>query len=152
MIIMKHSLRSFAASLLATATLLLALPSQNLLAQCSASGDPFGGGDGTSGSPFQICSIDQLNRIRNNSGGENYLDDHFVLTTDLDFLDTDGSGTDYVYNADSDENAKGWLPIGHDTIPGRVFGTSLGYQGDGIFRVLRRGRVCHPQPLHQPDG
>ena len=132
MIIMKHSLRSFFVTLLASATLLLALPSQNLLAQCNASGDPFGGGDGSSGSPFQICSIDQLNRIRNNSGasGENYLDDHFVLTTDLDFLDTDGSGADYVYSANNDENAKGWSPIGDGT---SRFGGSF----DGDNHVIR---------------
>ena len=131
MIIMKHSLRSFPVTLLASATLLLALPSQNLLAQCSASGDPFGGGDGTSGSPFQICSIDQLNRIRNNSGGENYLDDHFVLTTDLDF-------TDYNYmRGTRAENEKGWLPIGTDA-------SNFTGSFDGANHVIRKLAMNRP--------
>ena len=139
MIIMKRSLRSFSVSLLATATLCLAFPSQNLLAQCDTAGTIFGGGTGTELDPYQICSIDQLNRIRDNSGGENYLNDHFVLTKDLDFEDTDGSGTDYVYSDNSDENAKGWLPIGHDTNK-----NSGGFQGtvftgtfDGDGHVIR---------------
>ena len=67
---------------------------------------PFGGGDGTEGTPYQISSIAHLNAIR----GE-YLDDHFVLRNDLDF-------TGHIYSADDDENAKGWLPIGHDTDAG----------------------------------
>ena len=119
MIIMKCSLRSFAATLLATATLFLALPSQNLLAQCDTAGTTFAGGTGAVDDPFQISTIVHLNNIRNNSGGCNYLEKHFVLTKDLDFEDTDGSGADYVYStASGDENAKGWLPIGHDTMPG----------------------------------
>ena len=104
MTIMKRSLRSYASTLLATATLLLALPGQNLLAQ------PFGGGAGTDLEPYQISTIEQLNAIR----GE-YLDDHFLLTADLDF-----SG--YTY----DDPVKGWLPIGHDTDAG---GTYTSYEG-----------------------
>ena len=120
MIIMKCSLRSFAATLLATATLLLALPSHNLLAQTECVATPFAGGEGTSDTPYQVSSITHLNAIRDNSGddptGCNYLAKHFVLTKDLDFEDTDGSGAAYVYSdADQAENAKGWLPIGHDT-------------------------------------
>ena len=112
---MKRSLHSYASTLLATATLLLALTSQNLLAQCNTAGTTFGGGMGTAESPFQISSIAHLNNIRDNSGdvtpGCNYLEKHFVLTKNLDFLDTDGLGADYVYS----DNAEGWLPIGHDT-------------------------------------
>ena len=140
---MKRSLHSYAATLLATATLLLAFTSQNLMAQCSGSGDPFGGGDGSSGNPFQICSIDQLNRIRN-SGGNNYLDDHFVLTKDLDFLDTDESGTDYVYSTANDaENAKGWLPIGHDTNAGSTNHQGTYFTGsfDGDDHVILNLRI-----------
>ena len=70
---------------------------------------PFAGGGGTEADPYQISTIAHLNAIRDNSGlsGENYLDDHFVLLNDLDF-------TGHRYNADDEENAKGWLPIGHD--------------------------------------
>ena len=138
MIIMKCSLRSFSAILLATATLCLALPSQNLLAQCDTAGTIFGGGMGTELDPYQICSIDQLNRIRDNSGGENYLDDHFVLTKDLDFEDTDGSGADYVYSAIATENTKGWLPIGHDTRIDVTFeGTKFTGSFDGGNHIIR---------------
>ena len=70
---------------------------------------PFAGGGGTQAAPYQISTITHLNAIRDNSGlsGENYLDDHFVLLNDLDF-------TGHRYSADDEENAKGWLPIGHD--------------------------------------
>ena len=105
----------------------------------------------TEDDPYQICSIDQLNRIRDNSGGENYLDDHFVLTTDLDFLDTDGSGADYVYSTAGDaENAKGWIPIGHDTdkdtggFQGMVFSGSF----DGGGYVIRNLVISRPDETY----
>ena len=78
---------------------------------CPRAGCYFGGGRGTAEDPYQISSIEHLNAIRGD-----FLDDHFVLTKDLDFGDTDGNGADYVYSTASDaENAKGWLPIAHDT-------------------------------------
>ena len=147
---MKRSLHSYAATLLATATLLLALTSQNLLAQAECVATPFAGGEGTSDTPYEISSIAHLNAIRDNRGddppGCNYLVKHFVLTEDLDFLDTDESGTDYVYSTASDaENAKGWLPIGHDTEAsmsnhqGTPFTGS--FNGDGhVIRNLRIDR------------
>ena len=106
-----HTAMPFLFALLA---LLLALPNQNLLAQTT---HPFAAVDGTNGTaeyPYQITTIAHLNAIRGN-----FLDDHFVLTKDLDFLDTDERGADYVYStASGTENAKGWLPIGHDTVHG----------------------------------
>ena len=69
---------------------------------------PFGEGTGTSENPWLIRTLTQLNAIR----GE-YLDDHFMLTTDLDFS---------VYTYEDPE--KGWLPIGHDSDA-----SSDGYQG-----------------------
>ena len=123
MTIMKRSLRSYASTLLATATLLLALPGRNLLAQ------PFGGGVGTDAEPYQISTIEHLNAIR----GE-YLDDHFMLTTDLDF-----SG--YTY----EDPAKGWLPIGHDTYAESTFssheGTPFTGSFDGNGHVMRDLRI-----------
>ena len=107
---------------------------------------PFGGGDGTEGDPYQISTIEHLNAIRDNSGssGENYLarDLYFALTSDLDFLDTDGSGVDYVYSTASvAENDKGWLPIGHDTeartgFQGTRFTGSFDGAGHGILNLL----------------
>ena len=121
MIIMKRSLRSYASTLLATATLLLALPGQNLLAQ------PFGEGAGTDVEPYQISTIEHLNAIR----GE-YLDDHFLLTTDLDF-----SGHTYA------DPEKGWLPIGHDTDAGENDYQGAGFRGSfgGAGHVIRNLRV-----------
>ena len=69
---------------------------------------PFVEGTGTSENPLQISTLTQLNAIR----GE-YLDDHFMLTTDLDF-------SEYTY----EDPEKGWLPIGHDSDA-----SSDGYQG-----------------------
>ena len=116
-----HTAMPFLFALLA---LLLALPNQNLLAQTT---HPFAAVDGTNGTaeyPYQITTIAHLNAIRGN-----FLDDHFVLTKDLDFLDTDERGADYVYStASGTENAKGWLPIGHDTMHGRGR-ESRGFQG-----------------------
>ena len=112
--------------------------------------NPFGGGAGTEGMPYQISTIAHLNAIRDNSdsSGEDYLARglYFALMNDLDFEDTDGNGADYVYSDVSDtENDKGWLPIGHDTMPGSVGGgVSLGFQGtrfsgsfDGDGHVIR---------------
>ena len=144
----KCSLRSFAATLLATATLFLALPSQNLLAQCDTAGTTFAGGTGTEGDPFQISTIVYLNNIRNNSGGCNYLEKHFVLTKDLDFEDTDGSGADYVYSTASDaENDKGWLPIGHDTDKNTV-----GNQGTAFTGSFDGGGYVIHNLSRQPVG
>ena len=71
--------------------------------------NPFSRGSGREGDPYQIATIDQFNNIRDNStesGGNNYLDDHFVLKNDLDF-------EGYVY----DDPVKGWLPIGNQSAP-----------------------------------
>ena len=140
---MKRSLHSYASTLLATATLLLALTSQNLLAQCNTAGTTFGGDTGTAESPFQISSIAHLNNIRDNSGdvppGCNYLEKHFVLTKNLDFLDTDGSGADYVYS----DNAEGWLPIGHDTDAGSTYHQGTPFTGSfiGASHVILNLRI-----------
>ena len=85
--------------------------------------DAFAGGTGTEGDPYQILSVKQLDAIR-----EDFLDDHFVLVNDLDF---DG----YVYS----ENAKGWLPIGHDTDKdtGGFQGTAFSGSFDGGGYVIR---------------
>ena len=127
-IIMKRFLLSYTSTLLATATLLFALPGQNLLAQASHPFDQADSGtDGTSDAPYKISTIEHLNAIR----GE-YLDDHFLLTMDLDF-----SG--YTY----DEPEKGWLPIGHDTDAGqrRFQGTPFSGSFDGAGRVIRDLRI-----------
>ena len=87
---------------------------------------PFAGGTGTPATPWQIGTPAQLNAIR----GE-YLDDHFMLTTDLDFLG-------YTY----DDLAKGWLPIGHDTnAVGGHQGTKFTGSFDGDGKVIRNLRI-----------
>ena len=106
-------------------------------------GIPFGGGTGTSANPWQIHTLTHLNAIRDrrreSPAGGNYLYDHFILMNDLDFAD-------YVYDSDgAQENAKGWLPIGHDTDAG---GTYTSYEGtpfrgsfDGNGHVIRNLRI-----------
>ena len=88
---------------------------------------PFVEGTGISENPWQIRTPAQLNTIR----GE-YLDDHIMLTTDLDF-------SEYTY----EDPEKGWLPIGHDTDA-----SSNGHQGtpftgsfDGNDHVIRNLRI-----------
>ena len=129
-IIMKRFLLSYTSTLLATATLLFALPGQNLLAQASHPFDQADSGtDGTSDAPYKISTIEHLNAIR----GE-YLDDHFMLTTDLDF-------SEYTY----EDSEKGWLPIGHATNTAAI---TILYEGprftgsfDGNDHVIRNLRI-----------
>ncbi|MEL6183490.1 MAG: hypothetical protein AAFU79_02625, partial [Myxococcota bacterium] len=45
---------------------------------CLTTGSPFGGGTGARNRPFVVCSVAQLDAIRNS------LDAHFVLTQDID--------------------------------------------------------------------
>lgn len=59
--------------------------------------DDFAGGNGTTGSPFQIESSDQLNNVRD------YLGSHFILNNDIDMS---------VFDADHP-----WEPIGNKTTP-----------------------------------
>ena len=94
---------------------------------CPRAGCYFGGGAGTDEDPYQISSIEGLNAIR---GG--FLDDHFVLMNDLDF-------TGHRYSADDEENAKGWLPIGHDTDEDMDYfqGTEFTGSFDGGGYVIR---------------
>ncbi len=56
--------------------------------QCDPDAEPFGGGDGTSLTPYQICGAEQFDRIRDE------LNSHFVLTDDINLNDLSGvSGT-----------------------------------------------------------
>ena len=50
--------------------------------ECDELGDPFGGGNGSAGDPFLICTFEQLANI------DDHLTDHFVLRNDLDFAET----------------------------------------------------------------
>ena len=67
--------------------------------------DPFDGGDGSTGNPYQISTWAQLNETRDN------LSASYILTNDL------GSGdTGYSDIASSSANSgAGWLPIGNIT-------------------------------------
>lgn len=73
-------------------------------------------GQGTPLIPFQICSLDHLNMMRND------LDAHYVLTDDIDAIET-GS-----WNVGS-----GWIPIGTFNDP---FTGSLDGQGHTISRLF----------------
>ena len=74
--------------------------------------NPFGGGDGTEGNPYQISTLDHLHAIKNNSGssGENYLAAglYFTLMNDLDFAGSIWGGDDTV----SGYVATGWPGVG----------------------------------------
>lgn len=72
-------------------TLILLLISTSLHAD-------FTGGDGTEANPYQISTIEQLNEVRD------FVDKNFILTNDLDFLDTPYDSTNSVEH-------KGWEPI-----------------------------------------
>ena len=104
---------------------------------------PFGGGTGSSVDPWQIRTPAHLNAIRDRRGesptGIGFLHEHFILMNDLDFMDTDGLGTDYVYS----DGAKGWLPIGHNVDAGSIFhqGTRFSGSFDGNGRVIRNLRI-----------
>lgn len=54
---------------------------------CDDDGEPFGGGDGSSGNPYRLCSPDQLNEI---GADDSYWSDFFVVTNDIDM-----EGIDY---------------------------------------------------------
>lgn len=57
----------------------------------------FAGGDGSSGNPYQITNLTELNEIRNHGSFEN----HFILMNDIDARDTKN------WN-----NGQGWEPMG----------------------------------------
>ena len=100
-----------------------------LVLQVMAPRHPFSQVVGTVGSeetPYEISTIGHLNAIR-----EEYLDDHFLLTTDLDF-----SGHTY------DDPEQGWLPMGHDTVVGVSFqGTGFTGSFDGAGHVIGNLRI-----------
>ncbi len=68
----------------------------------------FAGGDGTSGNPYQIATVTQLDSVRN------YLDAHFILTADIDL------------NVSPYKDGTGWEPIGDNINP-----FSGGFDGNG---------------------
>ena len=80
----------------------------------------FAGGDGTSGDPFKVASVKQLNSVRYQP------DKHFVQTDDLEFTAADfaeadgGTPEGFFYN-----NGALWQPIGSGTLdtgqPSAVF-------------------------------
>ena len=48
---------------------------------CAPGSAPFGGGDGSAGDPWRICSPAQFNEIGNGNG---HLSDHFIVMDDID--------------------------------------------------------------------
>ncbi|MFH1262481.1 MAG: GLUG motif-containing protein [Pseudomonadota bacterium] len=70
------------------------LPVSTPSAACDSNGTPFGGGAGDLGNPYQICSPDQLNRIRGA-----YLSSSFKLEAPIDLQN------------------QAWTPIGSDSTP-----------------------------------
>lgn len=70
--------------------------------QCDPSAVPFGGGAGTSGDPWLICSVTHLDNVRTD------LDGHFRQVVDIDL----NLGTASSSGADP-----GWEPIGTDAAP-----------------------------------
>ena len=79
----------------------------------------FAGGDGSSGNPYQISTIDQLHAIRAD------LNDDYILITDLDLSTATGDPAGDYWNS-----GEGWTPIG-DTFFGDLDGN--GYIITGLF-------------------
>ncbi|MCL2328855.1 MAG: leucine-rich repeat domain-containing protein [Bacteroidetes bacterium] len=64
--------------------------------------NPFCGGTGTESDPYQICTAEQLNQVRN------YLDASFKLMNDIDLTQ---------FLIDNNDGGQGWLPIGTAEAP-----------------------------------
>ncbi|WP_291854791.1 GLUG motif-containing protein [Marinilabilia sp.] len=87
-----------------TSTILLFLI---FLTQNSIFAQNFEGGDGSSGTPWQIATAAQLDELRNYTG-DVHADKHFILTANIDltsYLTPGGAGFDKW-------GANGWQPIG----------------------------------------
>ncbi len=64
----------------------------------------FSGGDGSSETPYQISTPEQLDDVRN------YLGSHFILINDIDL-------TTYLSEGGGGYNENGWIPIGTSGTP-----------------------------------
>lgn len=73
---------------------------------CDPNDAPFGGGDGASGTPYTICTVEHLLNLNDDSDqfDPDFLDDHFVLANDLDMEGVDFSPIGQADDDDDDLN------------------------------------------------
>ncbi len=73
-----------------------------------SSASAFGGGDGTSGSPYQIANGNQLAYFADNvNSGEDYYDFYFILTENIELNDVT-----YFFDWENNPPSNVWAPIG----------------------------------------
>ncbi len=109
-------------------------------------------GDGTSGSPYQISTVGQLNAIRDNRNA------HYILTADIDLTTATRDGG-ILWN-----EGKGWKPIGStysDAFTGKFNGNGYtinglfinrsGENGIGLFGFARNGTTIENVGLTNVD-
>ena len=85
----------------------------------------FAGGDGSSGTPWQVSTAIQLDSVRH------YLNDYFVLVNDIDLSIATGDESGEFWNG-----GEGWVPIGtsEDPFTGELDGNTYVITGLTIIR------------------
>lgn len=122
------------ATLTTLATFLIAMTAQTAWAST------FSGGNGSSGNPYQISSIADLNQLATDvNSGTNYAGEYFLLTTDLNYGGTTNNFTPIgKQTSDSDPTVypfKGYFDGGGHTISGIRISAS-GNTNDACYKAL----------------
>lgn len=94
--------------------------------ECDPSQTPFGGGNGTPGNPYRVCTAEHLQYI---DDSDDYLDDHFQLAANIDL-----DGVDFAPLAGSDDAFGGSLNGDGFTISNLSMDTDQNYAG--LFGAL----------------
>lgn len=101
---------------------------------CDPSADPFGGGDGSSGDPYRICTAAQLANIDpEDEGADTYLASHFELRDDIDLSTLEG---DWSPIARANWNWDDEVYVG--TFGGYFDGNGYGIEGLEVSTHLNR--------------
>lgn len=110
--------------------------------ECDENGEPFGGGSGDSDDPYRICTPEQLNTI---GAGSDYLDDAFVVTSDIDM-----GNKDYNVIGDFGDRFSGEFDGGNRVISNLTIDRPTeNYQG--LFGDISGGAVIENITLEQVD-
>ena len=107
------------------------------VAGCDPDGAPFGGGDGTAGEPFLICSVAQLHAVRARDGEES----HYVLAATLDLSDEEGFQSLGALHGSFDGVSRALVGLTLEASPAAGLFASVGAVGDegaapGVVRDL----------------
>ena len=97
---MKHKAKRLLALLLTAMVVVIAFPTGAITVSAENTTD-FLGGEGTEEKPYLISTKKHLNNVRK------YLDAHFLMVTDIKFVDADFAEGGDFYN-----DGQGWEPIG----------------------------------------